>query len=627
MGGVSFLIAGYILILTCLNEKQEFGIDINPEDDVHLVYLNNYTNVLHIKMKWVAFVFKDHYSMEEGSVFNNYSMVAKNLKEKNFFTKINATVMPYLIEDFLDTVPGIIFFANKTAYVYKEGFSYEEIFKAAEDFSRQDWMPEPSPIIYLNQINFESIFYKIDYGIFMLIGHDDPTRDMLYIGRLKTVSEKLKNHDISVFVVNNLTDSEISTKLNINDLGVLHIIRKGKLYVFKQEMQDQISSMVKHSISSRSFGSQLISNYKKGIYDIRKHNKEDLGIFVALISSKTSSWFIVYEEIVYRMGDHYKFYHTFDREIGRSFGCQQTSCLITIYPERLNSPYDEQILKENQLTKTELANYDLVEKYIKRTCRPLVGHLSNYVNVLNVYKGLFPKVILYMDVDFSSFAFKENQFSIKQLWKVAFEFQDLVFVFSNREDHETSLKEKKLDDSGNEVDLVIEDRDDYFYIMKEEFNYKNARNFIMSFQEGILRPILKSTDIPEKEFDENGIRTIVGQNFDDIVLTKDNDMIILFYVDWCEHCKNFIPIFSRAAKHFKDYNKLVFAKMNYEDNIAPPEYLVKAYPTLYFAQSHSKKNPIKYDKKSKDGFPELVSFIMSHLTFPKLEEKSLSDEL
>ncbi|KAF1744081.1 hypothetical protein MXB_4859, partial [Myxobolus squamalis] len=354
--------------------------------------------------------------------------------------------------------------------------------------------------------------------------------------------------------------------------------------------------MVKYARNSKKFGSQLISDYKKGVYIIRKHDKHGLGMFVASFASQKSSWFAVYQEIVHTMRDHHKFFHTFDKETAKKFGCKNLNCLTTIYPEHLQSPYDSEFLRDYQLSISDLTDIDQVKKYILRTCRPLVGHLTNYVHVSDIYRTVFPKAVLYMDVNLKGYEYKENQFYIKKLWEIAVQFKNIAFVFCDREDHESLLKENNLENSENDVDFVIYDVNNYYYIMSGSFNEKNVRKFVESYVSGNLRPVLKSAPLPEKEFDEHSIRTIISANFDQVVLNSDQkDMLILFYTNWCDNCKKFKPIFVQAAQKFKEYTNLTFSIFDCANNEPPPEYFVQSYPTIYFAPSNSKKNPIKYE--------------------------------
>lgn len=51
---------------------------------------------------------------------------------------------------------------------------------------------------------------------------------------------------------------------------------------------------------------------------------------------------------------------------------------------------------------------------------------------------------------------------------------------------------------------------------------------------------LKSESIPAEPF-ENGLRKLVGDNFDEIVNDQNKDVLVFFYAPWCGHCKRFKP--------------------------------------------------------------------------------------
>jgi thiol-disulfide isomerase/thioredoxin len=50
-----------------------------------------------------------------------------------------------------------------------------------------------------------------------------------------------------------------------------------------------------------------------------------------------------------------------------------------------------------------------------------------------------------------------------------------------------------------------------------------------------LKPHVKTQNIPLNEY-EKGVRIVVGDNFLDVVLKDDVDVLTFFYAPWCPHC-------------------------------------------------------------------------------------------
>ena len=59
--------------------------------------------------------------------------------------------------------------------------------------------------------------------------------------------------------------------------------------------------------------------------------------------------------------------------------------------------------------------------------------------------------------------------------------------------------------------------------------------FVQEFVEGKVNPSVKSEPVPEKQ--EGPVQVVVANNYKEIVLDNDNDVLLEFYAPWCGHCK------------------------------------------------------------------------------------------
>lgn len=118
------------------------------------------------------------------------------------------------------------------------------------------------------------------------------------------------------------------------------------------------------------------------------------------------------------------------------------------------------------------------------------------------------------------------------------------------------------------------------------------------------------------------MKVVVGKTFDEVVMDPKNDVLIEFYAPWCGHCKKLEPDYLALGKKYKNERNLIIAKMDATANDVPHEsYKVEGFPTIYFAPSNDKKNPIKYQSGSRD-LDGLSKFLEEHAT-----KLSLKDEL
>jgi len=87
------------------------------------------------------------------------------------------------------------------------------------------------------------------------------------------------------------------------------------------------------------------------------------------------------------------------------------------------------------------------------------------------------------------------------------------------------------------------------YIMEGEITYENMIKFVKDWENGQLKSTLKSEEIPETQ--DKPVYTLVGKNFDQIVIDSDKDVLVKFYAPWCGHCKKMAPIYEEVAKKTK----------------------------------------------------------------------------
>uniref|UniRef100_A0A671N9S1 protein disulfide-isomerase n=1 Tax=Sinocyclocheilus anshuiensis TaxID=1608454 RepID=A0A671N9S1_9TELE len=208
------------------------------------------------------------------------------------------------------------------------------------------------------------------------------------------------------------------------------------------------------------------------------------------------------------------------------------------------------------------------------------------------------------------------------LLEVAKDFPEYTFAIADEEDYADELKSLGLSESGEEVNVGILGEEGKKYAMEpEEFDSDVFRSFVMAFKKGKLKPIVKSQPIPKSN--KGPVKVVVGKTFDDIVMDTKKDVLIEFYAPWCGHCKKLEPDYTALGKKYKNEKNLVIAKMDASANDVPHDsYKVEGFPTIYFAPSSNKQNPVKFEGGKRD-VEELSKFVEKHAT--KLSQQK--DEL
>jgi protein disulfide-isomerase-like protein len=135
--------------------------------------------------------------------------------------------------------------------------------------------------------------------------------------------------------------------------------------------------------------------------------------------------------------------------------------------------------------------------------------------------------------------------------------------------------------------------------------------------------LLKSEPIPEDPslLEDEGSKVVVGRNFEDIVLQKDKDVMLLVYAPWCGFCKKFSPIWNSFAQMVSGASDLVIAKMDGSRNGTPlPEdFAWDAYPKIFFVRAGEKK-PIHFEGER--SVEKLLEFVEKNGSKPLKIDKA-----
>ena len=131
---------------------------------------------------------------------------------------------------------------------------------------------------------------------------------------------------------------------------------------------------------------------------------------------------------------------------------------------------------------------------------------------------------------------------------------------------------------------------------------------------------MKSQQIPSKQ--AGPVVVVVGKSFEKVVLDPHKDVLIELYAPWCGHCKQLEPIYKELAKRLKSEKNVIIAKMDATANDSPANYLASGYPTIYFAPSNRKDDPMLFEGNL--TLEELMAFVKKHgMAFQKDKKEEL----
>ncbi|CAN6822602.1 unnamed protein product [Brassica oleracea var. botrytis] len=100
---------------------------------------------------------------------------------------------------------------------------------------------------------------------------------------------------------------------------------------------------------------------------------------------------------------------------------------------------------------------------------------------------------------------------------------------------------------------------------------------------------------------------LTPDNFDEIVLDQNKDVLVEFYAPWCGHCKSLAPVYEKVATVFKQEEGVVIANLDADAHKSLGEkYGVSGFPTLKF---FPKDNKAGQDYDGGRDLDDFVSFI------------------
>ncbi len=183
-----------------------------------------------------------------------------------------------------------------------------------------------------------------------------------------------------------------------------------------------------------------------------------------------------------------------------------------------------------------------------------------------------------------------------------------VSIDTDEEDHKRILeffgmKEDEL--PGMRLIKLEEDMAKY----KPESNdieESNIRSFVEAFLAGSLKQHLLSEEIPE-DWDAEGVKVLVGKNFEEVAKDTNKDVLVEFYAPWCGHCKQLAPTWDKLGEHFKDKDDVVIAKMDSTANELE-DIKIQGFPTIKLFQKGDNKVVDYNGERTLEG---LIKFIES----------------
>ncbi|XP_039328673.1 protein disulfide-isomerase A4 isoform X3 [Saimiri boliviensis] len=513
-----------------------------------------------------------------------YEKIANTLKDNDPpipVAKIDATSASMLASRFdVSGYPTIKILKKGQAVDYEGSRTQEEIVAKVREVSQPDWTPPPEVTLVLTKENFDEVVNDADIILvefyapcFLLAGVDTARNLPLSMRRPPRSSASV--------------------------LLQFHWQRSTP-----PQKQTWPRGIVDYMIEQSGPPSKEILTLKQ-VQEFLKDG--DDVIIIGAFKGESDPAYQQYQDAANNLREDYKFHHTFSTEIAKFLKVSQGH-LVVMQPEKFQSKYEPRShVMDVQGSTEDLAIKDFVLKH----ALPLVGHRKASNDAKRYTRR--PLVVVYYSVDFSFDYRAATQFWRSKVLEVAKDFPEYTFAIADEEDYAGEVKDLGLSESGEDVNAAIFDESGKKFAMEpEEFDSDTLREFVTAFKKGKLKPVIKSQPVPKNN--KGPVRVVVGKTFDSIVMDPKKDVLIEFYAPWCGHCKQLEPVYNSLGKKYKGQKGLVIAKMDATANDVPSDrYKVEGFPTIYFAPSGDKKNPVKFEGGDRD-LEHLSKFIEEHAT-------------
>jgi len=485
---------------------------------------------------------------------------------------------------------------------YDGGRDAEAIVEWLNQKTDPNYKPPPEEVVSLTVETFEE--FVADKPI-MLVEFYAP-----WCGHCKKLTpeyekaaRKLKEHNIPLAKVDATVEKRLGDQFGVQGYPTLKILRNGHRYDYDGPREAE--GIIKYMLEQARPAAKHLKTIKEAQRIFLKDDVTIIGFF----ATEDSRSFEAFKEAAEKTRPEFKAVgYTTEPEVLKHFKAKPNDIVI-YYPEIYWSKNEPRSRTYNK----EKAEIEDLLVFWRDNSAPLVGQMTR-MNAATKYTKR-PLVVVYYNVDFSVQYREGTEYWRQKVLAIANKYKDQKYKFAiaDEEEFAQELTEVGLGDSGLEHNVVVFGYDGKKYPMNpDEFDGEldeNLEAFMKKINSGKAKPHVKSQPVPKD--DKSPLKTLVASNFAKIVNDESKDVLIEFYAPWCGHCKSFEPKYKQlAAKLQKEQPNLVLAKFDATANDAPEHFNVEGFPTIYFAPSGKKTEPIKYSGNR--DLADLENFMQKH---------------
>ncbi|RAL46085.1 hypothetical protein DM860_006239 [Cuscuta australis] len=419
-----------------------------------------------------------------------------------------------------------------------------------------------------------------------------------------SATTELKSENVALAKVDATKEPELAESYEVHGFPTLFFFDDGEHKPYNgQRTKDAIVNWIKKRIGPGVYNVTSTEDAERILAAENKFVVGFLDSFVGLASEEFAA--------ASKLEDDINFYQTDDPNVAKLFHMEPNVERPTLV--MLKKEEEKVALYDGVFTKSGIVAFVSANKL------PLVTPFTRESGPLIFGSPIKKQVMLFTTADD-----KDKFFPIFQDAAKFFKGK-LLFVYIEMDDKDVGEPVAEYFGVGGDAAKVLGysgNDDAKKYIFDQEITLENIKGFAADFVDSKLKPFYKSDPIPETN--EGDVKIVVGNNFEDVVLDASKDVLLEIYAPWCGHCQALEPTYNKLAKHLRDIESIVVAKMDGTTN-EHPKAKAEGYPTLlFFPAGNKSSDPIRVD--SDRTVVALYKFIKKHAAVPfKLQNPSTSN--
>ncbi|XP_070581397.1 thioredoxin domain-containing protein 11-like [Ptychodera flava] len=187
---------------------------------------------------------------------------------------------------------------------------------------------------------------------------------------------------------------------------------------------------------------------------------------------------------------------------------------------------------------------------------------------------------------------------------------DVYGVYTDRLGIQLGLNEAAL--------AIIDIKNEAEYILQVPFSRVHMQSFITSYTMNELPRQLRTSNVHQRcpNCGDVSVTEVTTDNFNDIVLDVEKDVVLLYYAPWCGFCLRIHPVYLSLAQVFKSAKHLTVARLNADINDLPWEFTVVSYPAILFYPAGHKSWSGAFPIDQDISLESLSIYVLEHAVQP-----------